>query len=69
MQIIASALGVMQILAFLDTNMTLQGQRENQHKTLALGVLPNAMAQRECFCVAVEYRLNSHLFTLLPYLL
>ena len=28
-----------------------------QHKTLALGVLPNVAAQRECFHVAVEYRL------------
>ena len=49
MQILAFTFGVMQILVFLDTDM------------LALGVLPNATAQPECFCIAVEYRLNTFL--------
>ena len=51
-QILAFALGVMQISAFLDTNMLVCPT-----ETLALGVLPNAMAKSKSFCVAVEYRL------------
>ena len=50
MQMLAFALGVMQILAFLDTNM-LVSPTQNSHV--------RGIAQRECFHVAVEYRLYS----------
>ena len=50
--ILAFALGVTQILAFLIPTC-----RYSERKTLALGVLPKATAQRKCFCIAVKYRL------------
>ena len=46
------ALGVTQILGFLDINMLLR----YYCKIVALGVQANASTQREWFCVAVEYR-------------
>ena len=49
--------GVMQILAFLDTNM-LVSPKQNSRVWGIVGVLPNTTAQRECFCVTVEYRLK-----------
>ena len=47
------ALGVTQILAFLDTNMLVYSMQN-----FAFGVLSNAHPQREKFCVSVEYRLK-----------
>ena len=51
-QILAYALAVTLILAFLDTNMLV-----TPTQNLALGVLRNVTAQYACFCIAVEYRL------------
>ena len=48
------ALGVRQILVFLDTNMLVSPARN-----FAFRLLPDADPQRERFCVAVEYRFKS----------
>ena len=43
--------------SFLDTNMMV-------FENFALGVQANARTQRECFCVAAEYRLKYYLLDL-----
>ena len=41
---------------FSDTNILVSAS-----ESVTLGARPNAKPQREWFCVAVEYRLNTHL--------